>query len=562
MSEFFEGIKEFVGENINPQAVPGNETPADTTAADGTAEEGEGAAEEGEEDETADATPVTPEEGEGEAEETGEPYTPGPLDPLMEWMRDVLGMEIGSITINGKTYSKAVLQPEFDLGKMKLGLYVPIIYESNMFDPSDWYRPKGNDEWDFGSTYTWGEDTMLKLTDFATDLFLKIRYLEYGEQRDKFFIKIGNLSNMTIGHGILMRNYANDANFPAVRRIGLVTGLDMGGLGFEAVANDLTEPEIFGGRIYLRPSPDKFPMAFGVSGIVDIDPAGEIPVDPDDTSGVDPALAVGDPMFLNVALDIDLPIINRDFFKFILFGDIGGMMPYLREPVTYGADTIEPGLILQALYNPDADIAAGEFPLRNYGIAAGILGNIAIADYRLEYRNYRGTFRPSFFGTNYDRQRAEYAQELIDDLFIPEEVVPIAGIYGEAGFEIADKFRFEAGYMWPWESDFTFGDDDYLHIEAEVFSGLIPVVDIAGSISYDRTKFIPTIIKDGPENLTLFDANTVLKGELTYPLAPTLDVAIKISTTTAYDEDGNVLLDANGNTKITPSVSIETRVHF
>jgi hypothetical protein len=446
------------------------------------------------------------------------------------------------------------------LGKLKLGLYLPIIYESNMFGPqNDRYLPKGNDEWSFGSDYDFDEDPVGKVEDILSDTFLKIRYLQWGEQRDRFYLKLGNLNNMTIGHGLLMRNYANDDNFPAIRRVGINTGLDLGRFGIEAVVNDLAEPEIFGGRLYVKLIGN---FAVGISGIVDIDPAGEIPVDPDDTLGGDPAVAVGDPIFVNAGLDLDLPIMENDILSIVLFGDIGGMMPYLRNSISNGVDTVEDGLILQALYNPNVDVAAGELPLRNYGIAAGVLGNIFIVDYRVEYRNYNGTFRPTFFNKNYDRSRGNYAVQVADELLNPQETEQIVGIYGEAGFTIADKFRLEAGYMWPWKEDFTFGEEDYLHIEAELFRGLIPVVDIHGSIAYDRYKFIPTLI--GTEtDLKLFDANTVVKGEVVYPVAPTLDLAILVTTTVAYNDDGSVLLDADtGLAKVNPSISIETRVHF
>lgn len=544
-ASFFEGIEEFVGENMNPDAVPGNEP---------VAEEGAGDEEAPPEEPLGDETVVADEEDTGE-----EAAGPSPMDPIMEYLRDVLGMEIGSITIEGKTYSKAVLQPEFTLGKLSMGLYLPIIYESNMFDPEDWYHPKGNDEWSFGSDYNFDDDPLGYVEDILSDTFLKIRYLQWGEQRDKFYLKVGNLDNMTIGHGLLMRNYSNNDSFPAIRRIGINTGFDLSGFGMEAVVNDLAEPEIFGGRLYFKLIGN---FAVGFSGIVDIDPAGEIPVDPDDTSGTDPALAVGDPIFVNAGLDLDLPIIENDILSIVLFGDIGGMMPYLRNSIGTGDDTIESGLILQALYNPDADVEAGELPLRNYGIAAGVLGNIFIMDYRVEYRNYNGTFRPTFFNKNYNRSRGEYAVQVKNELLSPQEIEQIVGVYGEAGFNIADKFRLEAGYMWPWKEDFEFGEEDYLHIEAELFRGLIPVVDIHGSIAYDRYKFIPTLIGTDTE-LTLFDANTVVRGEVIYPVAPTLDLAILVSTTVAYDDAGNVLLDPDtGKTQVNPSISIETRVHF
>jgi hypothetical protein len=274
---------------------------------------------------------------------------------------------------------------------------------------------------------------------------------------------------------------------------------------------------------------------------------------------------VGDPIFINAGLDLDLPIIESDFFSLVIFGDVGGMMPYLRNNITNGTTTIEEGPVFEAIYDPDMelDVEAGQIPIRNYGIAAGVLGNILIADYRVEYRNYNGTFRPTFFNKNYDRTRGEYAVQIADELLNPREVEQIVGIYGEAGFEIEKKFRFEAGYMWPWKDDLSFGEEDYLHLELELFRGLIPSFDIHGSFAYDRYKFIPTLLQNTEETLALFDANTVVKGELVYPIAPTLDLAILVTTTVAYDKDGNVLYDEESEkAQLNPSVSIETRVHF
>jgi len=544
MASFFQGINEFVGENMNPDAVPGNEpTPEEATTEE-----------------------APPEEPVQEAVTTGEPAPekaagPSFLDPVIEYLRDVLGMQIGSITIDGVTYSKAVLQPQFTFGKLKLSLYLPIIYQSNLFDPiNDWYHPRGNDEWSFGKEYSWETEKVEKVKDILSDTFLKIRYVQWGEQRDKFYLKIGNLDNMTIGHGLLMRNYANDDDFPAIRRVGLNTGMDLGGFGLEAVVNDLAEPEIFGGRLFFRPF-SGFRLAFGFSTIVDIAPASQIPVNADGTFTVDPQ-TVGNPIFINSGFDLDLPIMENDFLSIVLFGDIGGMMPYLRNSITDGTNTINQGLAFQALYNRDANVQAGEFPLKNYGIAAGVLGNILVMDYRVEYRNYRGTFRPTFFNKNYDRSRGEYAIQIADELLNPHTVETIVGIYGEAGFKIGDKFRMEAGYMWPWTTDFKFGEEDYLHMEVQLLKGIIPKFDIEGSLTYDRYKFIPTLLGTDAQ-LTLFDANTVVKGEVVYPIAPTLDLAVLVTTAVSYDDNGDVVYDTKtGLPKVYPSVSIETRVHF
>jgi hypothetical protein len=93
--------------------------------------------------------------------------------------------------------------------------------------------------------------------------------------------------------------------------------------------------------------------------------------------------------------------------------------------------------------------------------------------------------------------------------------------------------------------------------------GVIPVVGIGASIAYERTKFIPTLLSRDA-SLSLFDANTVLRGELTYPIAPILDMAVIVTTSLAYDAEGNLIADPDNSLlpQVRPSVSFETRIHF
>ena len=72
-----------------------------------------------------------------------------------------------------------------------------------------------------------------------------------------------------------------------------------------------------------------------------------------------------------------MPLIEKDFLSIVMFGDIGGMLPYANN--TFMTDV----LYYSGAANPlDA--------FRNYGIAAGLFGNIFVVDYRLEYLNYNG----------------------------------------------------------------------------------------------------------------------------------------------------------------------------
>lgn len=478
---------------------------------------------------------------------------------LLEFLRERVGMEMGSTTINGETWAKLVFSPVITLGKLKLGLYLPVLYRDNLFDPGTWFAPEGNNEWSFGTDAD-HENFAERAKDFAVDFALKIKFFEYGEQRDPFFIKAGNLPSITLGHGILMSRYANDADFPTVRRLGLNLGLDSGTFGFESVVNDLSDPEIFGLRLFSRPAAPAFKAAIGVSAVLDIDPAGDLPAD-------DP-FAVADPMFLNAAIDLDLPVLETDPFSLILFGDAAAMMPYLRAAyVSPSGAEVEQGFAIDAVYRE----GTGDGGLNNYGIMAGLFGNILMVDYRLDFRVFDGVFKPSFYGTAYDRQRGRYVGEILTYLADGPDLAheqSVMGIYGQAGFSLFGLVSIEAGYMWPWsvdESDsLTASDEDYLHVKFSIPRGVVPIIDLSGAVSYDRTRFAPTLLSGETASgatLSLFDENTVLKGEIVWGVMPTIDLVLNVSSSVVM-ESGTVRYGEDGKPLMAPAFGIETRLHF
>jgi len=476
---------------------------------------------------------------------------------LTKFLRDNLGFEIGSITIDGQTYAKAVIQPEFKIGKLGLALYLPVIYTENLFDPADWHHPDGNDEWSFGTDQSGWENI---LTDVLSDLFLKIKYVKWGDNRDKFFFSAGNLDDMTIGHGMLMKNYSNNSDFPAIRKVGFTIGADLGKFGFEAVVTDLSDLEIFGGRLYTRAGK----LAFGFSTIVDINPQ----------DSVDPLLMVtdnfGDPIFFNVGLDLDLSIIETDAFGIYAYADVGAMLPYLREDASIGGETVNAGFRFDAIVNYDNGNLDWQDRIKNIGFKAGLAGNVSIVDWLAEFQFFKGTFRPAFFDATYNHLRGQYVVQTLNYLASLDDLTSTGpdytmGIYGEAKVSILGKINIELGYRYPWQyenGNVSMGDDDYLHVGLEVIKGTIPILGLYGSIYYDRTGFIPTLTgKDGFENFGLFDGNTVFGGELVYPIAPTLELALLFSRT-VKQVNGITQYKANGQPIIVPSIGIETRINF
>jgi hypothetical protein len=505
--------------------------------------------------------------------EPGEETEAAEKEEEPEWvkaLKEMIGMEIGSITIGDKTYAKAVIQPTFKIGDLKMALYLPIIYEKDMFDPDYWYKPKGNNEWSFGLDQS---DPIDGVGDLLSDLFLKIKYVQWGEMRDTFWFKVGNVDDFTVGHGLIMNNYSNATDFPAIRRIGVNLCLDFEKYGFEFINNDISEiitaPRIIGARGYIRPFTPGFPLAFGLTGISDINTGAVLP----EVGTVDMPSAdeIGNPMFLNLGLDVDYPLVESDLLSVILFADVAGLIPWFLSDGTGIYSSISAGPAFEAMFPEDDP----ETFIRNYGFFTGLMGNVSVIDYIVDFRYFTGSFRPYFFNAAYDRTSSSTALEVANSIAFPDlDVLDNInmGIYGQAGYTWEKIFSIEMGYMFPITIDsldgfqFMEGEDTF-HAKFTLFKDVIPVVHLSGSISYDRIYFAKMLAgDDSPEghDLDWFDEYTVLNGEIVYGVAPNLDLALLLTTAVRRDDTtGEVVYKSDGVTKeIDFTFSIETRISF
>ncbi|MFO7848905.1 MAG: FecR family protein [Spirochaetia bacterium] len=470
--------------------------------------------------------------------------------PFADFIGNYLGFEIGTVTMNGRTYSKAVIKPRLELGKLKMSLYLPIIYRNNLFDQNDWYEPRDNNEWSFAGDQDWKNEPADSAADLARDLALKIHYIQWGEQRDPFYFKIGNLDNMSLGHGSIMKNYANDKDFPSIRRLGFNMGVRGESGGFETVVNDFTEPYIFGGRLFFTPLGK---LSFGVSAAGDIDPLSAANLG---DNAEEPGLADLESMsFIATGVDVELPVLENDLLSIVPYTDAAVFIPEKDGDYYY-----------DILYDSSENFSYKNF--RNYGLSAGILGNIAMVDYTLEYRYYNGLFHHSFFGPNYERVRGTYAEEVYSYLDAWDNNEPhradetTMGIYGDAQATLFNAFAFSAGYMWPWQSvdmdnPADFGDE--LSISLQILPDVIPVIGLHGKIGYRRANFVPMILHD---ELSFFDSYAAFSGEVVYPLGPTIDLAAVFSTSMRREDDGSLYFDEYGKPEMVPNITIETRLGF
>jgi hypothetical protein len=506
------------------------------------------------------------------AQESAQPPEKAPEEPEYgspEWLAELLrthltiGAQMGAVMIDRKTYARFVLEPVLTIDRFKLGLYFPFMFSGNILSPNDEFHPQGNDEWDFGTGVNQSHASDAGRKDFLRDLALKINFIEYGAPGESFFVKAGSFREMTLGHGSLMYKYANDSDFPTVRRVGLHMGVDAGLVGIEAVSADIAESDIFGGRAFIRPV-SALPLSIGASAVVDKHPVYTLS---DDMIALFPPGANPrdiDLLFTGFAVDADLRVLKTDDSSLTLFADAATLIPSLRHEYAASLLGDTRGFLFDAFYD---ESFAGKY--RNYGLSGGVFGFLDFLDYRLEYRQYKGVFRPGFFGANYDRRRGAYTSAILDYLSEPEDSEYIrTGIafYAEAGIHILDKLRLSAGYLLPGERDGTTRDEDYLELRFGMEKGFIPLAPLdrlSLSFEYIRDFFAPTFrdITHG-RHADLVNAYTILKGEAAYAVTDSVDIAFSLSTAAERDADGYILYDADYNPEWIYVFALQARVRY
>ncbi len=154
---------------------------------------------------------------------------------------------LGVNVIDKDVFIALALGFNFDQENWGIGVQVPLRFRIYDADPKveQTYTMDGGG--DFGGLRR--EDW-----DQPGDYFKLLRYVYFG-RRDKsgpFYVRIGELSNLSIGNGTIMHRYYN--NIDANRwHMGLNAAVNIGAFGAEAVVTDLTDPTVAGIRFSVRP---------------------------------------------------------------------------------------------------------------------------------------------------------------------------------------------------------------------------------------------------------------------------------------------------------------------
>ena len=169
---------------------------------------------------------------------------------------------VGASVIDGQTYQYISLRPDISIWRFGIGLDLPIYFDSE--------GKIREEDWDEGA-----------------DIIDKIYYLRYGKPGNPLYVRVGSLSPITLGYGLIMKRYTNAIEWPQVRRTGMQMEMIRGNLRFEGLVNNFREldgPGLLGGRLSYEFKTPIIPVVAG--GTFVIDGNQYLGIDDDDNDGV------------------------------------------------------------------------------------------------------------------------------------------------------------------------------------------------------------------------------------------------------------------------------------
>lgn len=337
---------------------------------------------------------------------------------------NTLGAYFGYTNIGGESYLGLSLMPELQLGKLGIGLDIPIQFN-------------------------------LKTHQIRTDQYKDgvawlrmIRYLSWGiKKQDPLYVKVGDLTGSYLGYGMLINNYSNSISVDK-RKIGV--DLDYcykDFLGIELLYSDvdIRSLNLMGVRPYIKP------LSFtGIPIIKTLDIGFQYVTDRDNTG----SLSSADPLAINnsyvgnsgstgMGIDMGVVLLNIPMVRLVAFTSASMLNKNTNTKFKHDLDSLKTRVDATQEFKDAADNYDN-----GYGISAGLdlkvkfLGSIIRMDSRIERLWSTDYYTPNFYNISYEMNK---------DARILSNVSATAqkGIYGDLGLIVLDKIRVSGGLMLP-----------------------------------------------------------------------------------------------------------------
>ncbi|VXD11866.1 hypothetical protein [Marinoscillum sp. 108] len=378
--------------------------------------------------------------------------------PPVQDFRSGMGTESGGGSFDGgltvtqiddQYFVGLVLNPEFSIGKVGVGLNVPVLY---------------------------GLDDQSIRTEIFKDgvgAARLITYIRYGVQKaDPVYVKVGQLNNTMVGFGGLINNYTNSTSFEK-RKVGLHYDLNVKGLaGIDGVYSDFSPGSfnLFAIRPYVRPMawtpiPIVRTFEFGATIVRDKDQSKIVTSDSTSTSYLFTRNGIG-----AFGLDMGVTLLRVPFIQIDLFATYS-KLNVTSEVLTDSlesnyATTNEPSIMSDGFENGSGASVGINFRFH-------FIADILSTDVRIERLNYSDHYLPQFFDATYEinKDARIYALggaekmsgfygsltghilkkvQLGGSLMIPDDVTEAtpATVRVNADLDrLADKFSFHGSYI-------------------------------------------------------------------------------------------------------------------
>ncbi len=298
--------------------------------------------------------------------------------------RDQLSGQLGFGRIAEDYFVNFALRLSFDRENWGVGFQIPLRIRVHDQDPKtvneDYLGVLRREDWDEVSDY-------LKL----------FRYVYIG-RRDKkgpFYIRLGELSNLSMGHGTMVHRYFNGVDASRWRG-GINASVNVGPFGAETLIGDVADPYLLGLRLTVRPL-----QLAGVKGFFEerLVLGATLMTDTKapfalrtDTQG---ALVLNKRNVPEVEVDRTLVVVGVDVGLELIETDLLSITPYID-------------------FNAMSTVQDG------FGLHIGVLSRFSLPlgidnfliEFRPEYRRVSGDYRGPYFDTVYEIERV---QALSDD---------------------------------------------------------------------------------------------------------------------------------------------------
>ncbi len=468
-----------------------------------------------------------------------------------------MGLGVGSVMINGNSYTRLRLMPEISFWKIGIGLDADILIDED-----------GNlrkEDWDEGE-----------------DWLNKIYYIRYGQRGDSFYGRFGGFKDFSMGKGLVMSGYSNMLRYPEHRQLGLQLGgkLPIMNITMEGFTSNIQENDIMAGRLTIQPLtkmslPILSNITFGgtfatdqnqLNGLIDTD--GDGYADAQDFKPFDDSVWN--------EIDTHYETARREYFRnynvittedSLEFEEYFATDPYYQSRRSTKISEKPRRVVNVFGIDYDLPIIKGDlFNLSHYGEAAmiqdhnmgfifpGFYSKFLIFDINLEFRMYQDDFEPAFFDELYEENRSAFkkAPDSTQYIVAKSDLIKLntesKGWYGKIRADLFKTLYFTVDY-----EDMQ-GDDN---LDNQSFSAALELQKTF--IPKLSTAKIEYIQRNEDQVLKDFKTpNTYLIGTIAYNLADNVNYVWRYQER-YIDKNDNGEIKGKEETITTTSMGVEIR---